>query len=115
EPPDLREERKVVTALFADLIGSTALGERLDPEEVRLIVGEAVARIVGAVEAFGGTIKDLAGDGVLALFGAPTAHEDDAERAVLAGLKIAGDIASYGHEVARGWGVEGFDVRVGVT
>src|SRR2546421_3019028 len=100
EPQGLREERKVVTALFADLVGSTALGERLDPEEVRLIVGEAVARIVGAVEAFGGTIKDLAGDGVLALFGAPPAHEDDAERAVLAGPKIARGIASHGPEGA---------------
>jgi class 3 adenylate cyclase len=66
-----REERKVVTALFADLVGSTALAERLDPEEVRLVVGEAVARIVASVETFRGTVKDLAGDGVLALFGAP--------------------------------------------
>ena len=77
----MREERRVVTALSADLVGSTALAERLDPEEARLIVGEAVARIVHAVEEFGGTVKDLAGDGILALFGAPTAHEDDAERA----------------------------------
>src|SRR5207245_10156612 len=84
----MREERKVVTAVFADLVGSTALGERMDPEEVRLIVGEAVARVVRAVEAFGGTVKDLAGDGVLALFGAPVAHEDDAERAVRAGLQL---------------------------
>ena len=75
---ELREERKVVTALFADLVGSTALGERLDPEEVKLVVGEAVARIVHVVESLGGTVKDLAGDGVLALFGAPVSHEDDA-------------------------------------
>src|SRR6185503_17787547 len=81
-PAEMREERKVVTAVFADLVGSTALGERLDPEEVRLIVGEAVARIVHAVEELGGTVKDLAGDGVLALFGAPVTYEDDAERAV---------------------------------
>src|SRR5687768_1999533 len=76
----MREERRFVTALFADLVGSTALGERLEPEELKLVVGDAVGRIVGAVEAFGGTIKDLAGDGVLALFGAPIAHEDDPER-----------------------------------
>ena len=83
-----RDERRVVTAVFADLVGSTALGERLDPEEVKLIVGEAVARMpITAVEAFGGTVKDLAGDGVLALFGAPAAHEDDAERAVRAALR----------------------------
>ena len=78
----VREERKVVTAVFADVVGSTALAERLDPEDVKLVVGEAVARIVGEVEALGGHVKDLAGDGVLAFFGAPTTREDDAERAV---------------------------------
>jgi class 3 adenylate cyclase len=111
----MREERKVVTAVFADLVGSTALGERVDPEEVKLIVGEAVARIVHAVEEFGGTVKDLAGDGVLALFGAPVSHEDDAERALRAGLRILDDIRNYGMEVARAWDVEGFGVRVGVA
>ena len=86
-PTSARSARsgEIVTAMFADLVGSTALGERLDPEELKLIVGDAVARVIGAVEAFGGTVKDLAGDGVLALFGAPTAHEDDPERAVRAG------------------------------
>ena len=72
----MREERRVVTAVSADLVGSTAIAERLDPEEVRLVIGEAVARMVHAVEEFGGTVKDLAGDGVLALFGAPVAKED---------------------------------------
>jgi len=63
---ELRDERKVVTALFADLVGSTSLGERLDAEELRLVVGDAVARIVAEVERLGGRVKDLAGDGVLA-------------------------------------------------
>ncbi len=111
----MREERKVVTALFADLVGSTALAEQLDPEEVKLIVGEAVARIVHAVEDYGGTVKDLAGDGVLALFGAPAAHEDDPERAIRAGLRIAQEIAAYGYEVAQAWGTDGLAVRVGVN
>jgi ABC-type oligopeptide transport system substrate-binding subunit/class 3 adenylate cyclase len=111
----MREERKVVTALFADLQGSTALGEQLDPEDVKLIIGEAVARIVHAVEDYGGTVKDLAGDGVLALFGAPAAHEDDPERAVRAGLRIAQEIAAYGREVAQAWGTDGLAVRVGVN
>src|SRR5437016_3870290 len=111
----MREERKVVTAVFADLVGSTALGEAVDPEEVKLIVGEGVARIVHAVEAFGGTVKDLAGDGVLALFGAPVSHEDDAERGVRAAVRIVQDVAAYAGEVAAGWGVEGFGVRVGVN
>ncbi len=111
---EMREERKVVTAVFADLVGSTALAERLDPEEVKLVVGEAVARIVRSIAAFGGTVKDLAGDGVLALFGAPAAHEDDAERALRAALRIVQEIHDYGIDVERGWGVQGFDVRVGV-
>jgi ABC-type oligopeptide transport system substrate-binding subunit/class 3 adenylate cyclase len=111
----MREERKVVTALFADLVGSTALGDALDPEEAKLIVGEAIARIVHAIEDLGGTIKDLAGDGVLALFGAPVAHEDDPERAVRAGLRIARDIGEYGAEVARAWGVPDLAVRVAVA
>src|SRR6266508_2703557 len=111
----MREERKVVSALFADLAGSTALGEQLDPEDAKLVIGEAIARMVHAVEDFGGTIKDLAGDGVLALFGAPVTHEDDPERAVRAGLRIAGDVAEYGAEVARAWGIDGLAARVGVT
>src|SRR5438045_1397604 len=112
---ELREERKVVTALFADLAGSTALGERLDPEEVKLVVGEAVARIVNVVESLGGTVKDLAGDGVLALFGAPVTHEDDAQRAVLTALRVVEELREYGRDVERSWGVEGFGVRVGVA
>jgi ABC-type transport system substrate-binding protein/class 3 adenylate cyclase len=112
---ELREERRVVTALFADLVGSTQLGERLDPEELKLVVGEAVSRMVRAVQSFDGTVKDLAGDGVLALFGAPVAHEDDQERAVRAGLKIVDEIQSFASEVERSWGITGVGVRVGVT
>jgi class 3 adenylate cyclase len=61
-------------------MGSTVLGERLDPEELRLVVGDAVARIVAEVERLGGRVNDLAGDGVLAFFGAPVTSEDDPER-----------------------------------
>jgi ABC-type oligopeptide transport system substrate-binding subunit/class 3 adenylate cyclase len=110
----MREERRFVTALFADLVGSTALGERLEPEELKLVIGDAIARVVGAVEAYGGTVKDLAGDGVLALFGAPIAHEDDAERALLAGLRIVEEMAGFADEVRRSWSIDGFGVRVGV-
>jgi len=110
----MREERRVVTAMFADLVGSTALAERLGPEDAKLIVNDAVARVIGAVEAFGGTVKDLAGDGVLALFGAPTAHEDDPERAVRAALRVVDEITRYASEVERAFGHEGFGVRVGV-
>ncbi|MGZ4290232.1 MAG: ABC transporter substrate-binding protein [Gaiellaceae bacterium] len=110
-----REERKVLTAVFADVVGSTALAERLDPEDVKLVVGEAVARIVGEVESLGGHVKDLAGDGVLAFFGAPTTREDDAERAVLCALRIVAEMEEYAREVRRGWGAEGFGVRVGAA
>ena len=112
---EMREERRVVTALFADLVGSTALAERLDPEDLKLVVNDAVSRMIGAVEAYGGTIKDLAGDGVLALFGAPQAHEDDFERAVRAGLRAVEDIAAYAREVEDAFGVAGFAVRVGIA
>ncbi len=113
-PPVAREERKVVTALFADVVGSTALAERLDPEDFTSVVGEAVRRMAVAVETFGGAVSELAGDGLLALFGAPAAHEDDPERAVLAGLRIVGDIETYAAEVARDWEIADFGVRVGI-
>jgi class 3 adenylate cyclase len=116
-PPmeELREERRVITALFADLVGSTPLGEQLDAEEVKLVVGEAISRIVLEVERLGGHVKDLAGDGVLAFFGAPVAFEDDAERAALTALRIVDEMAAYGAEVERSWGVGGFGVRIGVA
>lgn len=107
-------ERRLITAMFADLVGSTALATRLDAEDVWGVVAEAIARIVSIVEAEGGTVKDLAGDGVMALFGAPESHEDDAERAIRAGLRIARAIETFGATVAARWSVDGFSVRVGV-
>jgi class 3 adenylate cyclase/tetratricopeptide (TPR) repeat protein len=111
---EMREQRRVITALFADTVGSTALGERLDPEDFRDIVGGCVARMIVAVERFGGAVKDLVGDGVVAIFGAVGAYEDDAQRAVFAGLDIVREIAVYATEVARDFGVEGIGVRVGI-
>jgi class 3 adenylate cyclase/tetratricopeptide (TPR) repeat protein len=111
---EMREERKVVTALFADLVGSTTIGERFDPEDAREIVSGGVALMIEAVERFGGTIKDLAGDGVLALFGAPVSHEDDVERAVLAGLTLSRALSEYGIDVARRWAHQGLEARVGI-
>src|SRR4051794_40718176 len=109
-----REARKVVTALFADVVGSTALGERLDPEDLQAVVGEGVARAVRATEALGGHVERIAGDGALVIFGAPVAHEDDAERAVLAGLRVLEAIDVYSRELATDHGFEGFAVRVGI-
>src|ERR1700694_4211150 len=111
---EVGDERRIVTALFADVAGSTALGERLDPEEAKLVIGGAISRAIRAVEAYGGTVSSLMGDGLLALFGAPVAHEDDPERAVRAGLDIMAAAREYADEVRRGWGVEGFAMRVGI-
>ena len=83
-----REERKVVTVLSADLVGSTARAEALDPEDVRAILAPFYARLRSELERFGGTVEKFIGDAVMAVFGAPTAHEDDPERAVRAALAI---------------------------
>src|SRR5256886_6947038 len=82
-------ERRPITVLFADIAGSTAIAERLDPEDWTTLVGEAFQRMNRTIERYGGTIARLMGDGVLAFFGAPTAHEDDPERAVRCGLDLA--------------------------
>ena len=84
----VREERKVVTVLFADLVGFTSRAERLDPEDVRAVLGPYWERLRGELERFGGTVEKFIGDAVMALFGAPVAREDDPERAVRAALAI---------------------------
>ncbi|MEX2647005.1 MAG: adenylate/guanylate cyclase domain-containing protein, partial [Gaiellaceae bacterium] len=76
-----REERKVVTVLFADLVGFTSQAERLDPEEVRALLQPYHARLRELLERHGGTVEKFIGDAVMAVFGAPVAHEDDPERA----------------------------------
>jgi class 3 adenylate cyclase/predicted ATPase len=106
--------RRAVTALFADVAGSTQLGDELDPEDVVEVVGGAVRHFCEIVERYGGTVKDLAGDGILALFGAPNAHEDDPERAVLAGLEIQRVAAHHTQTSARGAGIDPIGVRVGI-
>jgi class 3 adenylate cyclase/tetratricopeptide (TPR) repeat protein len=100
-----REERKVVTVLFCDLVGSTARAEGADPEDVRALLSAYHERVRSELERFGGTVEKFIGDAVMALFGAPTAHEDDPERAVRAALAI------------RDWAAEDGDlqVRIGIT
>jgi class 3 adenylate cyclase/tetratricopeptide (TPR) repeat protein len=83
-----REERKVVTVVFADLVGSTARAERLDPEDVRAVLAPYHARLRHELERFGGTVEKFIGDAVVAVFGAPVVHEDDPERAVRAALAV---------------------------
>ena len=108
------EARRTVTALFADVVGSTPLAETLDPEDFRAVVSEAVSLMATAVEAFGGTVEHVAGDGLLALFGAPRAHEDDAERAVLAGLRLVEDVNERASEMALERSIDPIAVRVGI-
>src|SRR5437867_12703991 len=83
-----REERKIVTVLFADLVGFTARAETMDPEDVRALLAPYHAHLREELERFGGTVEKFIGDAVMALFGAPTSHEDDPERAVRAALAI---------------------------
>jgi ABC-type transport system substrate-binding protein/class 3 adenylate cyclase len=99
-------ERRVVSALVADVAGSTAIGERLGPERSKFLLDEVVRLMREEVERFGGTVAQLTGDGVLALFGAPVAHQDDAVRAVRAALALRESIARYAAEIAPAYGIE---------
>lgn len=92
-PPPSGEERKVITAIFVDLVGSTARSEQLDPEDVKSLVAPYHAQVRAELERHGGTFEKFSGDAVLALFGTPKAHEDDPERAIRAGLAVRNAIA----------------------
>jgi class 3 adenylate cyclase/tetratricopeptide (TPR) repeat protein len=111
------DERRVVTVLFADIVGFTSLSEHRDPEQVKSIVDRCFQRLVADIEEFGGRVDKIVGDAVLALFGAPIAHEDDAERAVRTALRLPVtlcDIASdLGLEVRLRVGVNTGEVLVG--
>src|SRR5258705_13277230 len=84
----LPEERRQVTVLFADISGYTAMAERMDAELVKSMVDRCLRRMGAEVERYGGTVDKYIGDNVMAIFGAPVAHEDDAERAVRAALSM---------------------------
>ena len=107
-------ERKFVTVLFADVVDSTAMGERLDPEQVIEIMNGAFAFLNVAVAKYDGTVARLMGDAVLVFFGAPIAHEDDAERAVRAGLDIQAAAKEYRRAIKANYGID-FNVRVGIN
>ena len=87
------EERKIVSVLFCDLVGFTAASERQDPEDVRARIGPYHARLRQEIERYDARVEKFVGDAVMAVFGAPVAHEDDSERAVRAGLAILDAIA----------------------
>jgi class 3 adenylate cyclase len=98
ERPALREERKVVTVLFADVVGFTSRAERMDPEDVRAMLSPYYARLRAELERFGGTVEKFIGDAVMAVFGAPVSHEDDPERAVRAALAIREALAELNED-----------------
>ena len=99
-----RRQRKVVTILFADLVGFTSRSERLDPEDVAAELGRYHAHVRAELQRYGGTVEKFIGDAAMAIFGAPVAHEDDPERAVRAALEILEWAAD-----------EGVDMRVGIN
>src|SRR3954454_6985988 len=105
-----RESRKVVTALFCDLVGSTSLGERSAPEVLRPLLARSFAAAREAVERHGVRVDKFIGDAVVAVFGLPIAHEDDALRAVRAGLELQGRLASL-----REGSPIPLDARIGIT
>src|SRR5215510_11878543 len=110
----LAGERKQVTILFADVSGFTSISERLDPEEVHQLMNRAFELILGEVHRYEGTINQFLGDGIMALFGAPIAHEDHAQRAVHAALGIQRILQGYGAELQRTRGIT-FRVRLGLN
>src|ERR671916_2457584 len=103
-------ERKVVTVLFADLVGFTSRSERLDPEDVQAALTPYFTRLREELERRGGTVEKFIGDAVMAIFGAPTSHEDDPERAVRAALAIRDAMAEMNEQDAD----LDLHVRVGV-
>lgn len=104
--PSQPEERRIVTVLFADLVGFTTLSEHLDPEQVKRLIDSCFERMVTVIADFGGRVDKLLGDGMLALFGAPVAHEDDAERAVRAAIRM--------HEVLAAVVGDDLQMRIGI-
>jgi class 3 adenylate cyclase/tetratricopeptide (TPR) repeat protein len=109
-----QEERRLVTALFCDLVGFTALSEQLDPEDVREVQAGYFSAMSSQIERYGGIVEKYAGDAVLALFGVPIASEDDAERAVLCALGMQHAIQPVADEVRRRYGAV-VAIRVGVN
>ena len=107
-------ERRQVTILFADIVGSTTIAERMDPDDWTALVGEALALMNRTIARYDGTVARLMGDGVLAFFGAPRAHEDDPERAVRCGLEMVREVDRMASEFRSRYG-EALRIRVGIN
>jgi class 3 adenylate cyclase len=112
--PALEGERKHITVLFADVKGSMNLAERFDPEQWFRIVEDFFQVVADGVHRFEGTVNQFTGDGVMALFGAPIAHEDRAQRACVAALHIRDAVHAFAESVRARHGVQ-FDIRIGLN
>src|SRR5579863_615991 len=111
---NLEGERKTVTALFADIKGSTELEQDMDPEEARAIVDPALKLMIDALRRYDGYIVQSTGDGIFALFGAPVAHEDHPQRALYAALRMQEELRRYGAKL-QAEGRAPIEIRVGVN
>ena len=114
EPLAIDGERKTVTALFADIKGSTELEEDLDPEDARAIIDPALKLMIAAVQRYDGHVVQSTGDGIFAMFGAPLAHEDHPQRALYAGLRMQEELLRYGSKL-QAEGRAPIEIRVGVN
>src|SRR5437762_13567371 len=112
--PALPERRKLATLLFCDLFGSTSMGERLDVESVRELMFRYFHAMRAAIERHGGTVEKFAGDAVLAVFGVPVTHEDDALRALRAAAEMRERLAKLNDELESRFGAR-LVVRIGVN
>jgi class 3 adenylate cyclase/tetratricopeptide (TPR) repeat protein len=112
--PIAHELRKTVTVVFCDVTGSTALGERLDPESLRRVLLRYFERMKEAVESHGGTVEKFVGDAVMAVFGVPRVHEDDALRAVRAAAQMRENFVALNQELASSYGTQ-LEARIGVN
>src|SRR5467141_1718881 len=108
------EERKVVTVLFADVIGSTALGEGLDPERLRTVLDAYFNTMAEAIARWGGTVEKFIGDAIFAVFGVPSVREDDAERALRAGLEMLTRLERLNARLQQAHGIS-VQIRIGVN
>jgi class 3 adenylate cyclase/tetratricopeptide (TPR) repeat protein len=107
-------ERKLVTVFFADVANFTSLSEKLDPEEAHQIMDGCFGILMDAIHKYEGTINQFTGDGVMALFGAPLAHEDHAQRACYAALSVQSSLREYGDRIKKERGVD-FKMRIGLN
>jgi class 3 adenylate cyclase len=99
-----REGRRIVTVVFSDLVGSTSLGERLDPELLREVVTRYYDRAAAVLEGHGGTVAKFIGDAVMAVYGVPRLHEDDALRAVRGAAELGASLSELNGELEAAWG-----------